>query len=109
MTDIECGGGFYVRSLVDDLGKGETQFPLQHINLLTASAENNQSVLVCCSSVIMCSCEGADPDQAGSVHSGGAHLTRGALDTGTYPASSAALLGLSDGLWTAQNHLRKTF
>lgn len=22
-TDIECGGGFYVRSLVDDLGKGE--------------------------------------------------------------------------------------
>lgn len=23
MTDIECGGGFYVRSLVDDLGKGE--------------------------------------------------------------------------------------
>lgn len=23
VTDIECGGGFYVRSLVDDLGKGE--------------------------------------------------------------------------------------
>lgn len=22
LTDIECGGGFYVRSLVDDLGKG---------------------------------------------------------------------------------------
>lgn len=23
LLDIECGGGFYVRSLVDDLGKGE--------------------------------------------------------------------------------------
>lgn len=23
-TDVECGGGFYVRSLVDDLAKGST-------------------------------------------------------------------------------------
>lgn len=23
LTDVECGGGFYVRSLVDDLGKGK--------------------------------------------------------------------------------------
>lgn len=23
-TDVECGGGFYVRSLIDDLAKGNT-------------------------------------------------------------------------------------
>lgn len=49
---------------------------------------------MCCSSVIVCSRERPDQDQAGPVHPGGACLTRGALDTGTYPASSAALLRL---------------
>lgn len=45
----------------------------------------------------MCSCEGADPDQAGSVHPGGARLAGGAVDTGTYPALFAALLRVRAG------------
>lgn len=93
VTDIECGGGFYVRSLVDDLGKGEAWISSSaFLCNPPANCKGNETVLVCCSSFIVCSCERTDPDQAGPVHPGGARLAGGALDTGTYPASSAAVL-----------------
>lgn len=45
-----------------------------------------------CSSFIMCSCKGADPDQTRSLYSGTPCLAWGALDPWTYNAFSAAML-----------------
>lgn len=89
-TDIECGGGFYVRSLVDDLGKGSFTF-YALTKPLTERLVGWNNTCFCCSSVIVCSCEGADQNQAGSVHPAGPRLTRGPVDPGEHPQVSAAL------------------
>lgn len=90
VTDIECGGGFYVRSLVDDLGKGEPTSCWLVLWFFTDSRRR-----LCCSGGVLRSREGADPDQAGPVHPGGARPAGGAMDPGAHPALPAALLSRS--------------
>lgn len=53
VADIECGGGFYVRSLVDDLGKGETAFHLFHLSIDGVLLSNAVCVLQLCPLVLM--------------------------------------------------------
>lgn len=53
VADIECGGGFYVRSLVDDLGKGETTFHLFHLSIDGVLPTNAVCVLQLCPLALM--------------------------------------------------------
>ncbi|XP_066477136.1 pseudouridylate synthase TRUB1 isoform X2 [Tiliqua scincoides] len=81
--DVECGGGFYVRSLVNDIGKAGflpvcplsgpspptlhlTATPLCHLG----SAHQYISVSSVLGAVLLCVCAGADPNQTGTFYTG---------------------------------------
>lgn len=98
-TDVECGGGFYVRSLVDELGKG------RNLKMYSSTTQNMKSSMFIyrayhvssvlyhshCSTVILRSHKGTDQNQARSVHLGGACIEGGSLDVDRHLSSFAAL------------------